>query len=133
MKQFNGPTSSYRLGVAAALESGCDAVVSGRREWVRPSPGSAHRRTGFGGAIHPGGQGDTIRQLIHRSGGGRGCRGGGGQRFLGDTISLGGGKLCVGRGASFSFKDFRNHKNRDCGAILFSVFFFKCFPDLWML
>lgn len=34
---------------------------------VRPAPVSALRLTGFGGAIHPGGQGDTIRQLIHRS------------------------------------------------------------------
>lgn len=82
---------------------------------------------GFGGAIHPGGQGDTIRQLIHRSGGGGGAEEEDSASWATPSHWGGGGKLCVGRGASFSFKDFRNHKNRDCGAILFSVFFLNVF------
>lgn len=47
MKKFNRPTCSYRLGVVAAFESGCDAVVSNRREceWRR-SDLLLYRRSG---------------------------------------------------------------------------------------
>lgn len=77
----------------------------------QPAPVSALRLTGFGGVIHPGEQGDTIRQLLHRSRGRRG--GGGGERFLDDTIlhATGGGGVYV---SFISFMDFRNNENRNC-------------------
>lgn len=78
----------------------------------QPAPVSALGLTGFGGVIHPGEQGDTIRQLLHRSRGRRGG-GGGGERFLDDTIlhTTGGGGVYV---SFISFMDFRNNENRNC-------------------
>lgn len=70
---------------------------------VRPTPVSAHRLTGFGGAIHPGGQGDTIRQLIHRS---RGAAEEEEESASWTTPSHWGGKLCVGRGGKFFIQGF---------------------------
>lgn len=52
--------------MAECFASGSVAVTSGsgRASGGQPAPVSALRLPGFGGAVHPGEQGDTIRQLI---------------------------------------------------------------------
>lgn len=55
--------------MAESFVCGCVAVTSSSRRASggRAAPVSALRLPGFSGAVHPGEEGDTIRQLIHAS------------------------------------------------------------------